>query len=698
MTVKKTGKSSFGQSLSYELWYFIGVVFFMELLLHLLTESTMTFARFFIILFFSACYGGILAAIAELISPWRGKRPLMCVLLVILGALFATQYFIKITFQTYMTLESILAAGGNVATEFSGVVFSLIFQKFWVIALFLLPTLLYALFGKGRSSFDGKTLAKVGVCLLLAVVLFGFGVLSVNASADKLRYKEQYNFDAACQSFGLLTGCRLDFSNSNKSNENISFQLQDMPEEPMEEPEENLPAEENPDSAEAPDSPANPSAEPTPVPAEKSKTANEMDIDFAALAEESSNDTVAQLHSYVSSLKADKVNEYTGIFEGKNLIFITAEAFSKEVIDPELTPTLYRLANKGIVFEEYYQPAWGGSTSTGEYANITGLIPTDGVSSIQDTIGHNMYFTLGNQLQRLGYHSAAYHNGTHTYYDRDKTHCNLGYSTFMALGNGMEEGVQEVWPESDLEMIDFTVPQFIDKQPFSIYYMTVSGHGTYLQGNAMTTKNYDAVEHLDVSEGVKCYLAANLELEYAMASLVKQLEDAGIADDTVIVLGTDHYPYGLEKSEAWGNYDNFLIDLYGFEPILNPEQDHSALIIWSGCLEDQAPIVVDTPVYSLDIVPTLSNLFGVEFDSRLLVGRDVFSNQQPLVIWADYSWLTEKGYYSTSYGTFTPNEGETVSDDYVDQIKSIVANKFSFSRGVLDYDYYGILFGEDDVQ
>ena len=693
MNAKRPVKAKFGHSISYELLFFIGVVFFSELMLQLLTQSTMSFARFLIISFFSACYGGLLAVIAELIRPWRGKRPLMCVLLAVTGALFATQYFLKITFQTYMTLDSILAAGGNVATEFSGAVFSLIFQKFWIIALFLLPTLLYALFGKGCGKLDRNTVLRSGLCLLLAVVFFGLGTFTVNVSAEKPRYKEQYNFDAACQSFGLLTGFRLELVNSGKNSDNISFQLQEIPEEPEEEDAEEPPvAPEEPDPVETPDSPEEPASD------ETSKTANKMDIDFAALAEESSDDSVAQLHSYVNSLKADKVNQYTGIFEGKNLIFITAEAFSKEIIDPELTPTLYRLANKGIVFEEYYQPAWGGSTSTGEYANITGLIPTDGVSSIQDTIGHNMYFTLGNQLQRLGYHSAAYHNGTHTYYDRDKTHCNLGYSTFMALGNGMEEGVQEVWPESDLEMIDFTVPQFIDKQPFSIYYMTVSGHGTYVHGNAMADKNYDAVAHLDMSDGLKRYYACNMELEYAMASLVKQLEDAGIADDTVIVLGTDHYPYGLEQSEAWGNEVNYLIELYGYEPVLNPEQDHSALIIWSGCLEDQEPIVVDTPVYSLDIVPTLSNLFGLEYDSRLLVGRDVFSNQQPLVIWADYSWLTEKGYYSTSFGTFTPNEGVAVSDDYVDRIKAIVANKFSFSRGVLDYDYYGILFGEDDVQ
>ncbi|MBE6931964.1 MAG: LTA synthase family protein [Ruminococcaceae bacterium] len=691
MKARKTVKPKINLFQSIELWFFVVTVFAMELLLHLLTETTMTFARFLIILCFSVCYGGILAVIAELTSPWRGKRPLMCVLLAVTGALFATQYFLKITFQTYMTLESILAAGGNVATEFSGAVFSLIFQEFWIIALFLLPTLLYALFGKTHGGFDRNTMLRGGLCFLLAAVFFGLGTFTVNVSADKPRYKEQYNFDAACQSFGLLTGFRLELTNSSKSSDNISFQIQDVPEEPDEEDVE------EPDPAETPEPSEEPSTE-EPSSEETPKTTNEMAIDFAALAEEEDNDTVAQLHSYVASLKADKVNQYTGMFKDKNLIFITAEAFSKEIIDPELTPTLYRLANKGIVFEEYYQPAWGGSTSTGEYANITGLIPTDGVSSIQDTIGHNMYFTLGNQLQRLGYHSAAYHNGTHTYYDRDKTHCNLGYSTFMALGNGMEEGVQEVWPESDLEMIDFTVPQFIDKQPFSIYYMTVSGHGNYVSGNAMADKNYDAVAHLEMSEVLKRYYAANMELEYALTSLIKQLEDAGIADDTVIVLGTDHYPYGLEQSEAWGNEVNYLIELYGYEPVLNPEQDHSALIIWSGCLEEQAPIVVDTPVYSLDIVPTLSNLFGLEYDSRLLVGRDVFSNQQPLVIWADYSWLTEKGYYSTSFGTFTPNEGVAVSDDYVDRIKAVVANKFSFSRGVLDYDYYGILFGEDDVQ
>ena len=115
-------------------------------------------------------------------------------------------------------------------------------------------------------------------------------------------------------------------------------------------------------------------------------------------------------------------------------------------------------------------------------------------------------------------------------------------------------------------MIDVTVPQYIDHQPFSVYYMTVSGHCMYSQKeNAMARKNYDVVAGMDHCEAVKCYYASQQELEYAMESLVRQLEEAGIADDTVIVIATDHYPYGLERSGAWRNTSDYLAELYGVD-------------------------------------------------------------------------------------------------------------------------------------
>lgn len=416
---------------------------------------------------------------------------------------------------------------------------------------------------------------------------------------------------------------------------------------------------------------------------------------------ETSDQNLANTHRYVSSLSGTKQNEYTGLFEGKNLIMIAAESFSSEVIDEELTPTLYRLANNGIKFSDFYQPTWGGSTSTGEYSFLTGLVPTSGVSSIRKIAECDLSFTIGNKLKELGYTTGSYHNGTYTYYNRDKTHTKFGYDYFKAFGSGLEEGVNSsVWPASDLEMMEYTLSDYIDKEPFSVYYMSVSGHGFYANfNNSMSMKNRSYVEELDFSTTVKAYIAANLELEHALTYLVGELEKAGIADDTVIVICPDHYPYALEKGESWGNDMDYLGELYGY-PVTNyMERDHNACIIWSGCLEDENKDMqteISEPSYSLDILPTLCNLFGLDYDSRLLVGRDVLSDEEALVIWPDYSWKTALGYYNYTTRKFIPaSEDITVDEDYINAVNAVVKNKISYSKAVITYDYFGVVLGDN---
>ena len=173
-------------------------------------------------------------------------------------------------------------------------------------------------------------------------------------------------------------------------------------------------------------------------------------------------------------------------------------------------------------------------------------------------------------------------------------------------------------------------------------------------------------------------------------SLIRQLEEAGIADDTVIVISPDHYPYGLERSATWKNAKNYLKELYGVTEMNRFSRDNNALIIWSGCLEDKN-LKVETPVYSLDILPTLSNLFGLDYDSRLLVGRDVFSDAEPLVLWPEFSWKTDKGTYDAETKTFTPAEGVTVEEGYVERIKNTVSNKINFCKKVQDQLYFNTL-------
>ena len=259
----------------------------------------------------------------------------------------------------------------------------------------------------------------------------------------------------------------------------------------------------------------------------------------------------------------------------------------------------------------------------------------------------------------------------------------------------MEQYVQKEWPLSYLEMMEGTVPMYIDEQPFNVYYMTVSGHNGYSKNaNAMTKKNWDRVADLPYSDEVKGYLAANMELEDALTYLVNALEEKGIADDTVIVLGADHFPYGLDYNASLGNMP-YLSELYGYNVTNYLERDHNRLIIWSGCLEDNDPIIVDDPVSSLDILPTLCNLFGVEYDSRLLPGRDVLSSTTPLVFNINYDWKTDKGTYLAWSDTFIPEDSTTVvTDAYIKKMKNIVSNKIKYCEAVLKLDYFDYLFGK----
>ncbi len=645
-----------------------------EAMLHLWTQDTFVPARFVTVLAFGLGLGGILTLIYSLLPP-KGRKWTAGIVTAVLAILYGAQFFMDDAYQSFMTLPTILAGAGGVVTGFLDIVLLQLAKNWWRVALLLLPLGLLPLSKPLKLRRKG-ILAAV---LVLGYAL-GFGVIFA-AGTDVPRLGERYHFDRAVRAFGLHVSLALEGIHGG-DRADTQFQVVTEPS-----TEATVPSQAPTEPTEAPSQATEP---PTEAPTEPPVVygVNSLPMDFAALAQSEQNENIAAIHSYVASLSPASQNAYTGIFAGKNLIFITAEAFSAEVIDPVLTPTLYRLATQGIDFTDYYQPDWGCSTTGGEFSNLLSLIPRNGDCMMEAT-EQDFFLTLGRQLQRQGYATAAFHNNSYTYYSRHRTHPCLGYDLFMGQRNGMEQGVADVWPQSDREMMDFTLPMYLENQPFHLYYMSVSGHATYSQdGNNMSRRNYDAVAQLDCSETVKCYLAANLELEYALQSLVTQLEEAGILADTVIVVATDHYPYGLEKSSAWGNTQDYLAELYGFDSTGNKNRDHSDLILWCADLEGLG-IRVDTPVSSLDILPTLSNLFGLPYDSRLMLGRDVFSGEMPLVQWADGSWLTEKGYFDADSGVFTPTG--PVEEGYVEYVSTLVANRAAFSAAVQRYEYFNFL-------
>ena len=704
--------------------------FYMEVVFKLSVETLHTGSSFVFLALFSLCGGMVVSGIVSLL-PKRAVQILIPLYLGLLFLIFIVEFLVYRQFKVAYDLKTILNAATDALGGFGADIRRLIFCFDGIshIALLLLPLILWFVLGEkiiGQLPKQGiwrrrtrRTAYFSLANLIVGAACYGAALfLILCCGLHKDIYTNQYSFESAVMQFGLGEGLCLDIRNLafSKTSAHV-FESMEMEfaqdtagaffedslvsskEEIVSDGKTVVQAKESASVQEAvilKEGTFSQSAETvqedeavTPIVYGQSVAS----VDFAALADAGGN--YADIDAYVSTLTPSSQNAYTGSFAGKNLILICAEAFSGFLIDPELTPTLYRLSTNGINFNDYYQQSIAGTTG-GEYQLLFGLIPTSGGSSIKEITQNGTHTNIGALLNDQGYFGMAFHNSDYTYYDRHQTHTKLGYSGgYMGVGNGLEELISPKWPASDLELMQETLPMYIDRQPFNAYYMTVSGHSVYDFGNnAMSRENKDAVdawcakENLSYTEPVRAYIAANLELEKAVDYLVETLEEKGIADDTVICIAPDHFPYGLDSDASLGNMP-YLSELYGYSVDTYEERDRSRAIIWCGTLEDSEPIIVDAPASSVDILPTLCNLFGVEWDSRLYVGRDVLSDALPLVFFGNYDWKTDLGHYSSTSNTFTPaDENALILEDYVKQISSMVRNRMTFSKSVLSCDYY----------
>ena len=410
-------------------------------------------------------------------------------------------------------------------------------------------------------------------------------------------------------------------------------------------------------------------------------------IDFTALADSTDSDILKATDEYLSNATPTRKNNYTGLLKDYNLITICAESFCPWFISEELTPTLYKLSHTGILFENYYG-TFQSVTTNGEYTMCMGLYPdmsrtkTDSSFNVAGT--NYLPFCLGNALKGMGYQAWAYHDYIGDFYNRNITHANMGY-TFKAADSGLAMKID--WPSSDLEMMEASVDDYINSgEPFHAYYMTFSGHYQYNWDNAMSAKNRDAVKDLPYSEPVKAYIACNLELEYALEYLMQRLEEAGVADKTCIALTNDHYPYGLTEDE----YN----ELAGQTLDTTFEKYRNSFICYVPGLSEN--IVVDEYCSTADILPTLLNLFGVDYDSRLLAGTDVLSSGLHVAVLSDKSFLTKAFRYDAGTETVIPaDENTTVSGKLAEAYRLYVDSRFQLSGNILNSDYYAHVFSKE---
>ena len=690
--MKKSSKSS--KKLRAALLYlfakllFLPVLFvWLELVLHISMGMQM---KYFPIYFLHGLMYGFFFSGLCAIVPKKGSLNAVKVVSIVVSVIFCVEFVAKNILQDFYPASMLKTAMGNHLTDYIGAILSLLAARIIVILLFMLPSVLSAVFIKYNDKVKMKPAGTLILSFAAAIAFFVLGLLAIIFPwRGEPKPRELYMTDTAyndqVEQLGLANFLRLDFKHMiwpvENSMEPVEPVVTDDPEPPTD-------------------------------------TSNNMiSLDFDAMLKTAPNKNVESLIKYFSSVAPTKKNEYTGIFKDYNVVFFTVEGLSGYGISQELTPTLYKLTHEGFVFNNFHTALHFTSTSNGECQNLLGLYPKNGDPITMSRTGDlktNTYFALARQFGRLGYESWGYHNNINMY-NRAASHSNLGYNWRYihytdsykmyedCIAYEGEKGLSQGklrWPQRDSFLVEHTVDDYIDSdKPFNAYYMTITGHTPYTYTSWVFSEWRDTVAKLNYTDKTKAYLASVMEFDKSVKLMMDRLQAAGKLDKTVIVFVPDHIPYfdidtleeltgrkfGDTKDFQSINERNIDFDVY-----------KSCLAIWSPSISDKT-IEIDKVCCQVDILPTLSNLLGLEYDSRMLAGTDILSTSEGLVVFSSRSWRTNMGTYNRYSKEFTPAAGVSLSgntlDAYIKYINSVVNNRTSMTAVIVENDFYNFALG-----
>ena len=408
------------------------------------------------------------------------------------------------------------------------------------------------------------------------------------------------------------------------------------------------------------------------------------DTRWLKVTEEETNRQYKNLNNYYLSRKITDKNKYTGELEDKNLIVIMMESANNIAIDEKYYPNLSKIYNEGWTWKNAYSPRNSCSTGNNEMSGMTSLYTINN-SCTANIYKNNIYpESIFNLFTEAGYSTSSYHNYTEQYYRRKIIHPNMGSGHYY----GVEElGIPysnkyEEWP-SDVELMEKVLENIKDENKHMTWITTVSSHQPYGVDSKLGNLYIDEFLNLGYSKPLARYMSKLKTLDEAIGVLIQGLKEQGTLDDTVIVFYADHYPYGLN--------DKVLNEYFDYDVSINNETDRTPFIIYNTELE---PNQSDDYTTYMNILPTIANLFNLDYDPRLYAGEDILSDDySKRAYFANGSWQDEKAYYNATTGKISYiNEENTYTTEEIQIINKEIDEKIKMSNLAIRTNYFKHLY------
>jgi len=337
--------------------------------------------------------------------------------------------------------------------------------------------------------------------------------------------------------------------------------------------------------------------------------------------------------------------EYFGLLEDMNVITILLESVQSFAVNETLTPNLFMLAEDGLYFDNSYSE---NKTNVSELISITGNYPITPVNFESST--YDFSYGMPSVLFDLGYETNYLHDNLASFYKRGYLMPDLGFEN-LYMHEELYPGQEIYGWNGDYTLDSLTMGKMLPyisttDGPFYSFWATLSTHGPYDYG-AINIENFEEMGYfnaIDQAEAmglwencladysdkdaarIRHYQAAVMDLDVALGMMLDHLEEQGILDETIIVLYGDHnvYYHEIYMKRFEGNNDVSNMDMYtNYFAIYNPTLTETYLEL-SG--DDDSTISKFVTPYN--IVPTLYELLGIEYDTNLFMGSSIFDDTE----------------------------------------------------------------------
>lgn len=435
-----------------------------------------------------------------------------------------------------------------------------------------------------------------------------------------------------------------------------------------------------------------------------------------------------EFKDYFNDTKSKKENEYTNIFEGKNVLVIHAESMQTNLLNmefngQEVLPNLKRIASEGLYFSNFHSQVSVGTSSDSEFTYSTSLMPAQSGTAFVSYFDRN-YQTVQKAFNEKGYYTFAMHGNNADFWNRRTMYKNLGYQKFYSKEDYQVNSDNTVGLGiNDYEFFKQSIPKLkkINEKNTNWYGLMImlSNHtpfsdtdqyGDYKVSITDTVTNEDGT----TSEVTYPYLEDRKLGNYiksahyadgSFGQLFTDLEENGLLDNTVIVIYGDHdarisrkeydYMYNYDKendtkySSDHPNYKEY--DYYQYE--INRRVP---FIIWTKDMVKEKMNKEITDVMGMyDVMPTLGNMFG--FYNEYQLGHDIFDIQSNnIVVFPNGNWVNNHVYYNSQKGEYLSLDHEPINEEEIKKNNQYASALLNVSDNIIVFDLIKKIHEEEE--